>query len=561
MTMKSQPLALFLTLTVLLTSAAPVRSEDDAAHKETVRRKTAVALNYCRAALHRIRRYPGKQVLIEEQQRILNNLDLNQIEDPEVISLYKSILDEISQVEVSERERVVINEQFRRGVHRKLGTDFFVIGAQVATGQVGSVIQTGANSWWDYRNSEVRRDSDLWKVEKNQFSNLMSRSSSFLDSFWRLSQKNEIPDKWLIRDQDLDQLGHVLQEQNPERRLRMLARMERFMECYPPYWYYVARTQQQLGQLEQAAETYRRLAALGTGHFRQDDMLASSMANLALIQEVNSDPEAAQTAARGMEYSIRNWEANLVCAWVLGRHEQYVSAEDLILCNLDEKLEETQSSVALVSLYFHSEDTQKLAGVLSDQNTVRNVPIPGLLLCSRLLGSEKVPAPVATYLASTLSASVHRHARGDRLTIAAAPGWKITDASPQLLQEDGTELRTIGHRPGPNAIFTDFAMLPLESTGESGNNSLRLTLNYPATPSIHVTLNSNINEVAAQPQPGSIVNRLPRFTENQIVFRVDEVELDGVRISLRPDETAELEQAPEEKATREVSIEPESTRS
>ena len=64
---------------------------------ETSRRNTAVTLNYCRAALHRIRRAPSKQVLLEEQQRILNNLDLNQIDDPEVISLYRSILDEIGQ--------------------------------------------------------------------------------------------------------------------------------------------------------------------------------------------------------------------------------------------------------------------------------------------------------------------------------------------------------------------------------------------------------------------------------------------------------------------------------
>ena len=179
---------------------------------EVSRRNTAVTLNYCRAALHRIRRAPSKKVLLEEQQRILNNLDLNQIDDPEVISLYRSILDEIGQVEISDRERVVIGEQFTRGVQRKMGTDFFVIGAQVATGQLGSVIQTGANSWWDYRSTQIKRDTDMWQVEKIQFTTLMSRSSTFMDSFWKLSRKNEIPDRWLLRDQDLDQLSDTLEE-------------------------------------------------------------------------------------------------------------------------------------------------------------------------------------------------------------------------------------------------------------------------------------------------------------------------------------------------------------
>jgi hypothetical protein len=195
----------------------------NAAPNETARRKTAVTLNYCRAALHRIRRAGSRQVLLEEQQRILNNLDLNQIDDPEVISLYRSILDEIGMVEISDRERTVITESFRRGLQRKMGTDFFVMGAQAATGQLGSVIQTGASSWWDYRSTQLKRDSDLWQVEKNQFQSLMTRSSSFLDSFWKLSRKNEIPDRWLLRDQDLDKLGEALAVENPEVRLRLTA--------------------------------------------------------------------------------------------------------------------------------------------------------------------------------------------------------------------------------------------------------------------------------------------------------------------------------------------------
>ncbi len=128
----------------------------------------------------------------------------------------------------------------------------------------------------------------------------MTRSSTFLDSFWKLSRKNEIPDRWLLRDQDLDQLSDTLEEEDSERRLRMLARLERFMECYPPYWYYVARTQQQLGNNEDAMQTFERLTEIGQGHFRQDDMLASSMANMALIQESQQDPEAPRTAARGV---------------------------------------------------------------------------------------------------------------------------------------------------------------------------------------------------------------------------------------------------------------------
>jgi len=396
----------------------------------------------------------------------------------------------------------------------------------------------------------VRRDSDEWKVEKSEFTNLMSRSSNFLDSFWRLSQKNDIPDEWLIRDQDLDQLGRVLNERDAAQRLRMLGRMERFMECYPPYWYYVARTQQHLGMNEEALKTYQRLSEVGSGHFRQDDMLASSMANMALLQEFNNDPNAPRTAARVMDYSMRNWESNLICAWVLGRHQDFVSAEELILCNLDEDQEAGQSRVALVSLYYHSENRPKLAALLNDRQVVRDVPIPGLLLCARLLGSDTMPESAQSYLASTLSASVRRVGRGNAVTLAASPGWKIQDARPEIAS--GAQVfHSVGYRPGNTGIHADFVTeASEESSTETGD--LRVTLNYPGTPAIHITLsppppapqNPSTPPPARSPfgyQPTR--SRLSLFQRNDVRYHIGEIELDGLRLSFRDTtpEDADLE--------------------
>ena len=523
-------------VTVGSTFANPDQSVE---HEEKVRKTTAVALNYCRAALHRIRRSPQKPVFYEEQTRILNNLDLNQIEDPEVIALYKSILDEISQVEISERERTVISEQFRRNVHRQLGTSFFVIGAQMATGQLGSAIQSGANSWWDYRTQEHRRDADQWKVEKSEFSSLMSRSSTFLDSFWRLSQKNNIPDRWLIRDQDLDQLARVLQETDGERQLRMLKRMERFMECYPPYWYYKARTQQQLGHTEEALETYQRLTEIGSGHFRQDDMLASSTANMALLQEHMGHPDAARTAARVLDYSTRNWESNLICAWVLGRHRQYADAEDLILCNLDEGQEPQQSRIALVSLYYHSGDATKLASLLDDERVVRDVPIPGLLLSAQLLGADRMPQVARTYLASTLTASIRQTSRGDAIVLAASPGWKLSDARPEVARGNRT-FHSVGYRPVQQGVSAEFVAAGHGEAADGG--MVRVVLNYPSTPPIHVTLNRATPPApaAAAPQQGFLGSRALRSGFPGLAsrpqapaprFEIAEIELPGLRLS------------------------------
>src|SRR5690606_10172254 len=92
-------------------------------------------------------------------------------------------------------------------------------------------------------------------------------------------------DRWLVRSTDLEKLDRAMREPDLEVRLRILKRMEPFMEAYPPYWYYLARTEQALGNWVTASETYQKLAGLGKGHFRRDDMLATGLANRAAIED------------------------------------------------------------------------------------------------------------------------------------------------------------------------------------------------------------------------------------------------------------------------------------
>ena len=298
-------------------------------------RSTAVALNYCRASFHRIRKEPTRVVLYQEQEKILNNLNLDAVDDPEVIQLYTAVLDEINQVGVADYERNLYREQHKNSIQKKVAWDVLALGADVATAQLGNAIRSGANSWWDYRSMGFQREQDLLKIEKTRITSVVAKSSLFMDTFWKLAQKKKIPDKWLVRGNDLDALEVAMREPNPEVRSRVLKRMEDFMECYPPYWYYTGRTQQEQGQLADAVLTYQRLEQMGQGHFRKDDMLATALANEAAIEDYSGQLNAVATANRALGYSRDVWEANLVCARVLERNARTSDAEDAILCNLD----------------------------------------------------------------------------------------------------------------------------------------------------------------------------------------------------------------------------------
>ncbi|MBL8848780.1 MAG: hypothetical protein JNG89_03815 [Planctomycetaceae bacterium] len=401
--------------------------------------QTAVALNYCRASFHRIRRYPIGPVLAEEQEKILNNINLDGIVDREVIQLYTSVLDEINQIPMAEYERRLANQYHDTIQQKKAVWDILAIGTDVATQHYGSAIRTGVNSWWDYRVMDYQQQNDVLKIDKARLNSVVQKSAQFLDTFWQMAQKKKIPDRWLVRGDDLDALDQAMREPNAEVRLRILKRMEPFMEAYPPYWYYLARTQQELGQLFAAINTYSRVVELGGGHFRKDDMLATAFANKAGIQDYLQQPSASETAEKALTYSTDVWETNLICAQVLRHNQRFGAAEDAVLRNLDVQLETNQSRVFLVALYDISGQRDKLLRQLSDPQITAKIPAPILLRCAARLGPETTPPHVLRSVVASLEAYPRFQFGQDDFIVRASSSWLFNLATIQVYR-NGVEL-------------------------------------------------------------------------------------------------------------------------
>lgn len=440
----SKRTALLIAVCSLLRTGGTAAEERQA--KEDRARMTAVTLNYCRASFHRIRKYQSKRVILEEKEKILNNLNLNGIANEDVIKLYSSVLDEMNQIEIAEREQEVYQEKYKKSRDRQIGSTLFILSAQLATASLEGMVRTGVSSWLDYRDLSWTRELDHWKVEKARIQAVVDKSSRFLDTFWKLAQENEIPDRWLIRGTDLDQLMSATQEPDLEKRLRILNRMQPYMECYPPYWYYLARTQQGLGKMIEAAETYEELDRVADGHFRRDDMLAASLANLAMIRVHLGKPGAEEAARKALAKSSAVWEVNLMCAQVLERHGQLVDAEDAILRNLDVDLERSSSSVALVGLLYRQNETARLAEILADEEILAALPMLSLVQCMQKLGPRRTPPAVALQIRRSLRVAVEPRFGMDDLIIACSAGWQpqfahvsaVTSGNVRLQQPERT---------------------------------------------------------------------------------------------------------------------------
>jgi len=424
--------AMLVAAALFALMAAPLSAATDETTDE-LSRSTAVALNYCRTSFHRIRKYPSKHVMIQEQQKILNNLNLNQIADEEVVRLYTAVLDEICQIEVADKDKKIIHKSHERILYRQLAISAFQFSTQMATAEYGEAIRTGVRSWWDYRGHVFSRDLEKWNIDKTRMAGVVDKSSLFLDTFWKLARKRNIPDRWLVRSSDLDELEEAMRERDCVVRLRVLKRMENFMECYPPYWYYVGRTQQALGQLFAAEKTYAKLIEVGGGHFRRDEMLAAGAANQAVIQDYLQQRSAPETAAESLTYSTDVWEVNLVSARVLQRHDRVDEAEDAVLRNLDTDLERRQSLVCLLSLYYHSGNVRSLSERLSDAEVVRTIPADVLLQCAALLGREKLPGVAAYQISASLYGRPDRNFGRDEFVVRASGNWRLHTAEAKLV--------------------------------------------------------------------------------------------------------------------------------
>jgi len=519
--------------------SSPVSTELDASAPapDASARATAVALNYCRASFHRIRQQPVAPVLHQEQEKILNNLNLQGIEDPEVIALYTSVLDEINQIQTADRERELSQLYHSTNMQRKVTWDMLALGTDVATGQVGSAIRTGANSWWDSRNMVVQRDNDLMKVDKSRMNAVTQKSSSFLDTFWKLARKKNIPDRWLVRGTDLDDLDKAMREPDTEVRCRILKRMQPYMEAYPPYWYYLAKTEQELGELVAASDTITRLAELGDGHFRKDDMLAASLANLAAIQQFQGDANAPVTAQRALNYSSESWEANLICARVLEQNRQFASAEDAILRNLDVELEQTQSRVFLASLYVMADEKTKLAKYLDDKEIVAALPAPILLRCAACLGVDDTPEPVLRTVLASLNATPHRQVGSDELIVRMAPSWQLHLARVDV-SYDGQSLTPVPVEQVNGAHQLRFAGrydFGGPSDGPQPDKTVAVKFTYPDSTIVNVTLKPHEQErEEQQPQQRGLfpVRVIARRPVGPAPLSIARITLSGAEVAL-----------------------------
>ena len=179
------------------------------------------------------------------------------------------------------------------------------------------------------------------------------------------------------------------------------------------------------------------------------------------------------------------------------RYGRYDDAEDAILRNLDVNLERTQSKIALLGLYYSSDNRTKLAAQLQDADWIKDVPARHLMLCAAKLGQKNLPAAVIDQLTSSLQGTPRRNiGRPGDFVIAVSPSWQIQNATVALNWGD-REFTNPRLLSGGESVLLSFDGVtesgnPLTSISEKGDVSL--TVKYPDTPPVRLSLKSKPEE-------------------------------------------------------------------
>ncbi len=215
------------------------------------------------------------------------------------------------------------------------------------------------------------------------------------------------------------------------------------------------------------------------------------------------------TAEQALRYSADVWEANLLCARVLERNHRLADAEDAILRNLDVNLEQRFSQTFRVSLYYHSNQKEKLAHALADEQVVAVLPMAALIRCAALLGPLQTPGHVTQRVAQSIEVRPRVIFGRDDILVSASPAWQLHLATARL--ECGAESITSAEP----VVSGQIQQLRFVTDGDLGNPltgwkapELAMVLTYPDETTIRMTF-GNTTYASSSLRPATLAGSFP----------------------------------------------------
>ena len=414
--------------------------------------RAMLALNYCHMALVNILAYEDRIILDEEYNNIINNISLSAIQDEEVVTILKQLMDTLITFKLTEEQTArllkIYNQQVVNAVYvtSAQSTNDVIIALGVkqlidrlqptmlesvldgtvngAPGGIHGVllgaasgflkaILTGTTSpigaeiivpyvlskigglYQNYReNTQLYRqalDEKLWKLDTQTIQAIHEMRKSFLQVYWTLMKRYNIPENLRLTEEQLRNAVEVFKIEDVEKRYRQLERLQQDFQAFPPFWYKLAQTAQELGHLEEAVNLYQKIEQEYHPFFRKDHELAAALMDKVVLIEslklthpeilvrLNVEGDVSENLKRILAESNNDWRNNVFVALQYEGLKNYDAAKNLIIQNIDNEKELSLNFRLLGEIYALAGEQKALTNLIRQMYDDKRVTYQDML--------------------------------------------------------------------------------------------------------------------------------------------------------------------------------------
>ncbi len=305
-------------------------------------------MNLCRESLCKIVNYHDRFVLDEEYSRLANNIDVTLIRDDEIAELIKRLMIELNALKLDEASKSLIVGEYEKSLN--LSILKCLKPAKELMGKASTPVEMACEAILVTAWATTHRGRAISKFNKEMAEKVMTLQADelkrltqlrteFFSTEYVLYRRYNLPDRLNLKEMQLDQYIRVLQDEDPARRLERLERLKEDFSAYPPFWYQIGFTAQELGKKDLALQYYKYFDQIATPVLREDpDRVAVCMHRIMLLDPA-TDRDAIvrdlQTIERNTKYYYR-WENVLFAALTYYRLNDLDNARRLIQTSINE---------------------------------------------------------------------------------------------------------------------------------------------------------------------------------------------------------------------------------
>jgi hypothetical protein len=314
---------------------------------------TAMLLNYCRESLYKITEFNDRTVLDEEYSKLINNIDVTRLQDDEVAQLIQLLLRELNALRMNEAERQFLSDAYNRHLQFNIMEAFKgakdlkeLKGIGLGGGPAGMACQTivaVAAGVINYKSQIAHQQRDLkgrmLQLDAEELNRLTVLRTKFFDVEYKLYKRYSLPDRLDLKEVQLAQYARVLSDIDARRRLERMERLKDDFDAYPPFWYQLGRTAQEVGEINFAKSYYEHFERIHTHAFREDPDYVLLAMHRAMMWDIQKDAEPLRRDLQIIEENTRyyyQWENILFAALMYYRLGDVQNARRLIRMSINE---------------------------------------------------------------------------------------------------------------------------------------------------------------------------------------------------------------------------------